>query len=244
MQINATQAQTTNLTQMRSEESTKPKATVIKPNTRCSGFFNNRKMLLIAGVVATTGIALFILMNNYATQAAEAAKQAAKLAKRAANLQKPCIVATEKQLFAATREQIAKCGLQMMTNDVMTNDDDIRIFCDPKVVQETAEKYELKYNLNCDETVKNTFSGKVLVKHRPSGDEIGVIGEDLVWAEKLSPYLERMLSYRDTDLTLTLNQARVKEWEVWFNKLNDNFKAFSKKALENEATNQVGASVL
>jgi hypothetical protein len=203
MRVDTAQNQTTNTTQIQSEERAKPKATVIKPDTKSNGF-NNRKMLLIAGGVAITVTALLILRNHSAVPTAEASKQA----ERAANLQKSCIVAIQKESFVGTGEQIAKCGLQMVANDK-----DIEIKCDPQFVQETTEKYGLKNNVICDPTVKNNFNGSVIISARPSGGRFGGFGQVHIKAEHVSPYLETMLSLGNMDFTLSLNQDRVKKWE-------------------------------
>ena len=210
MNVSPTSDQTKNTFQIQQEVAMQPKAAVIKPNNGYSSFLNNYKVLLISGAVTAISVGLFILINNY-TQAFYAAKQAAEAAKRAANLQKPCLVANQKQLFLGTGEQIAQCGLQMVAND-----GDIEIQCDPQVVKEITETYGLKHNVNCDGTVKYNFNESVIIGHRPSGDRVGG-SEAEIAAEKVPVYLKWALSYGNNDFILTPNQARVKMWGHNFN---------------------------
>ena len=205
MSVNAAQNQVTNPKPIQPEALPKPAVVVVTPKISCRSFFNNSRKLLLAGAVATTSVVLFTLINKYLHEWEEAVK----LAKTNARLEKPCIVANQKEFICGTKAQIAKCASQLFANS-----EDIEIKCDPQLVQDTVKALGLECKISCDETVKNNFTGHVFVTMM--NNENDSFGASLVAAKQLSGFLEDHLVHTNDDLILTLNDAKVKEWQSHF----------------------------
>jgi hypothetical protein len=186
-------------------------------------FFNKRNMLIIAGVIATLGIVL--LGSNYSQQPTEASREAANLqrsivtnqelspseaAKQAANLQRSCTVTNREKSLVGTGEEIAKCIL-----DLFDNTDDIKINCNPQLMQGTIAKGE-KTDTLCDGVVKNNFNGHVIA----SVDHGGV----RLKRNNLSKYLKEALEIGAKDFTITLDQDKVNKWSDNLNSIFESIK--------------------
>jgi hypothetical protein len=154
-------------------------------NSHTSRFFNTRNLLILAGVVTAVGITYLGL--NYAQHLSEASELAA-------NLQKSCVVTNQGQSFVGTREQIAKCGI-----DLFANIEQVMIDCTPEVVQKFAAKFPLRDTIFCDGTVKNNITGTVMVSSQN-------LSGALFKMDQLSEYLKSVLGRKIAPrLFLTIN---------------------------------------
>jgi hypothetical protein len=209
MSVSAAQNQVTNPNPIQPEALPKPAVVVFTPKISCRSFFNNGRKLLLAGAVATTSVVLFTMISKRLIEWEKATQQkweeAVKLAERNARLEKPCIVSNQKEFICGTKAQIAKCASQLFANS-----EDIEIKCDPQLVQDTVKALGLECKISCDETVKNNFTGHLVVTMM--NNENDSLGESLVAAKQLSGFLEDRLVHTNDDLILTRNDAKVKRF--------------------------------